>query len=36
MALSKTFPLFVDHFGTTGRASTVLLGISPIVEISDS
>jgi len=33
--VSKTFPLFVGHFVTQG-ASTVLLGISPIVEISDS
>jgi hypothetical protein len=33
--VSKTFPLFVGHFVTQG-ASIVLLGMSPIVEISDS
>jgi hypothetical protein len=33
--VSKTFPLFVGHVVTQG-ASIVLLGISPIVEISDS
>jgi len=32
---SKNFPLFVGHFDTQG-ASIVLLGISPIVEASDS
>ena len=34
-AVSKTFPLFVSHFVKQG-ASIVLLGMSPIVEISDS
>jgi len=33
--VSKTFPLFVGYFVTQG-ASIVLLGMSPIVEISDS
>jgi len=33
--VSKTFPLFVGYFVTLG-ASIVLLGMSPIVEISDS
>jgi hypothetical protein len=34
-AVNKTFPLFVGHFVSQG-ASIVLLGMSPIVEISDS
>jgi len=33
--VSQTFPLFVGYFVTQG-ASIVLLGMSPIVEISDS
>jgi hypothetical protein len=33
--VNKTFPLFVGHFVRQG-ASIVLLGMSPIVEISDS
>jgi hypothetical protein len=33
--VSKTFPPLVGHFVTQG-ASIVLLGMSPIVEISDS
>jgi hypothetical protein len=33
--VNKTVPLFVGHFVRQG-ASIVLLGISPIVEISDS
>jgi len=33
--VSQTSPLFVGYFVTQG-ASIVLLGMSPIVEISDS
>jgi len=33
--VSKTFPLFVGHF-VAQAASIVLLGLSPIGEISDS
>jgi hypothetical protein len=33
--VSKTFPLFFGRFVTPG-ASVVLLGMSPIVEMSDS